>query len=99
MTETARQTLGDLGVDNVTLRTGDGWDGWPEEAPFDAINVAAAMDADPPRALERQLADGGHMVAPVGGKKQHLVLTVRSGEKFSRQQLEAVQFVPLIRET
>jgi protein-L-isoaspartate(D-aspartate) O-methyltransferase len=97
LTETARRTLSDLGIENVTLSTGDGWEGWPEEAPFDAINVAAAMGADPPHALERQLADGGRMVAPVGAKEQHLVLTERGGGRVSRRRLEAVQFVPLIR--
>jgi protein-L-isoaspartate(D-aspartate) O-methyltransferase len=99
LTETARRTLTDLGIDNVTFATGDGWEGWPDEAPFDAINVAAAMGADPPHALEHQLADGGRMVAPVGAKEQHLVLSERAGDRISRRQLEAVQFVPLIRGT
>ncbi|HSC02517.1 MAG TPA: protein-L-isoaspartate O-methyltransferase, partial [Solirubrobacteraceae bacterium] len=75
-----------------------GWQGWPEQAPFDAINVAAAMGADPPHGLEEQLADGGRMVAPVGTKEQHLVLTQRAGDRFTRLRLEAVQFVPLVRE-
>src|SRR6516162_2196083 len=65
LTETARETIERLGIDNVTFRLGDGWDGWPEHAPFDAINVAAAM-GDAPLTLEEQLADGGRMVAPVG---------------------------------
>jgi protein-L-isoaspartate(D-aspartate) O-methyltransferase len=97
LTETARQTLTDLGIDNISFRVGDGWDGWPEEAPFDAINVAAAMGDDPPRTLEKQLADGGRMVAPVGTKEQHLMLTRRVGTDFRRKRLEAVQFVPLVR--
>jgi protein-L-isoaspartate(D-aspartate) O-methyltransferase len=98
LTERAERTLADLGVDNVSFRVGDGWEGWPEESPFDAINVAAAMGDEPPRSLEEQLADGGRMVAPVGAKEQHLVLTTRSGGELSRRQLEAVQFVPLVRE-
>jgi len=96
LTETAREAIASLGIDNVTFRVGDGWNGWPEEAPFDAINVAAAMGDDPPRSLEAQLADGGRMVAPVGTKAQHLMLTTRAGDEVIRRQLEAVQFVPLV---
>jgi protein-L-isoaspartate(D-aspartate) O-methyltransferase len=97
LTESARAALTHLGIDNVSFKVGDGWEGWPEEAPFDAINVAAAMGDEPPRALEEQLAGHGRMVAPVGTKEQHLVLTTRCGGEFSRRQLEAVQFVPLVR--
>ncbi len=96
LTAEAQRTLGDLGIDNVSFRVGDGWEGWPEEAPFDAINVAAAMGDEPPRALEEQLADGGRMVAPVGTKQQHLMLSQRAGDRVSYRQLEAVQFVPLV---
>ena len=94
----AEQAIRDLGIDNVTFVVGDGWDGLPSEAPFDAINVAAASDAEP-YALERQLADGGRLVAPVGSKQQHLLLTRRSGDRLIRRQLEAVQFVPLVHGT
>ncbi len=97
LTERATSTLAALGIDNVSFKIGDGWEGWPEESQFDAINVAAAMGSEPPRSLEEQLADGGRMVAPVGAKEQHLVLTTRSGARFNRRQLEAVQFVPLVR--
>ncbi|HJS95688.1 MAG TPA: protein-L-isoaspartate(D-aspartate) O-methyltransferase [Solirubrobacteraceae bacterium] len=97
LAERAERTLAGLGVDNVSFRVGDGWEGWPEEGPFDAINVAAAMGDEPPRTLQEQLADGGRMVAPVGAKEQHLVLTARSGGELRRRQLEAVQFVPLVR--
>jgi protein-L-isoaspartate(D-aspartate) O-methyltransferase len=97
LTEIAAQALTELGVDNVTFATGDGWEGWPDEAPFDAINVAAAISDGRPRALEEQLTDHGRMVAPVGAKEQRLVLTERDGAAFSHRQLEAVQFVPLVR--
>lgn len=96
LTQSARAALNHLGIDNISFRVADGWDGWPEEAPFDAINVAAAMGDDAPRALERQLADGGRMVAPVGSKEQHLMLTRRTGGELRRERLEAVQFVPLV---
>ncbi|MBV9683756.1 MAG: protein-L-isoaspartate(D-aspartate) O-methyltransferase, partial [Solirubrobacterales bacterium] len=92
----AQDTITELGIDNVTFRVGDGWAGWPEEAPFDAINVAAATGEEPPEVLEGQVADGGRMVAPVGSREQHLMLAVRDGNRVSRRQLEAVQFVLLV---
>ncbi len=97
LTARARRTLTDLGIENVSFRVGDGWEGWPEHAPFDAINVAAATGLEIPERLEQQLADGGRMVAPVGAKEQHLTLVERDGDRFSRRRLEAVQFVPLVR--
>jgi len=97
LSETAERAIRDLGIDNVTFVVGDGWEGLPGEAPFDAINVAAATGDAEPYALERQLADGGRLVAPVGSAEQHLMLTRRSGDKLLKAQLEAVQFVPLVR--
>jgi protein-L-isoaspartate(D-aspartate) O-methyltransferase len=97
LAQSAEQALLSLGIDNVTFRVGDGWEGWPAEAPFDAINVAAATGDTVPQALEDQLADGGRMVAPVGARHQHLLLTTRAGRGVTRRQLEAVQFVPLVR--
>lgn len=99
LTARAQKTLHHLGIGNITFKIGDGSEGWPDEAPFDAINVAAAIGDEPPRTLEQQLADHGRLVAPMGAKKQHLMLTERSGERVSRLRLEAVQFVPLIRGT
>ena len=91
----AEQAVRDLGIDNVTFVVGDGSEGLLGEAPFYAINVAAATDSAL-RALEQQLADGGRLVAPVGVKHQHLMLTQRTGNRLVRRQLEAVQFVPLV---
>jgi protein-L-isoaspartate(D-aspartate) O-methyltransferase len=100
LSESARSAITELGIDNVSFHVGDGWEGWLEAAPFDAINVAAAMGDEPPRALEEQLADRGRMVAPVGTRdQQHLVLTERAGGRVSRHRLEAVQFVPLVHGT
>jgi protein-L-isoaspartate(D-aspartate) O-methyltransferase len=89
----ARENLAAAGVDNVTLVVGDGAAGLEEVAPFDAINVAAAC-RDVPPALQRQLADGGRLVAPVGGHEQRLVLLRRHGDRVERRQLERVRFVP-----
>jgi protein-L-isoaspartate(D-aspartate) O-methyltransferase len=93
----ARAALRDAGVANVTVRLGDGYRGLPEEAPFDAINVAAAARGIVPPALERQLAEGGRLVAPVGGPDgdQRLVLVRRTEGGFERSQLDPVRFVAL----
>ncbi|HTP23852.1 MAG TPA: protein-L-isoaspartate(D-aspartate) O-methyltransferase [Solirubrobacteraceae bacterium] len=96
LSATAERAVRDLGIDNVTFVVGDGADGLPGEAPFDAINVAAATGDSVPEALERQLADGGRLVAPVGSTNQHLILIRRRGDRLIRAQLEAVQFVPLV---
>jgi protein-L-isoaspartate(D-aspartate) O-methyltransferase len=92
----AAQRLRSLGVGNVTVLVGDGSRGLPDEAPFDAINVAAAAWPEVPPALERQLAPGGRLVAPVGASGQQLVLVERDGEGLTRTALEPVRFVPLI---
>jgi protein-L-isoaspartate(D-aspartate) O-methyltransferase len=84
-------------VENVTLLVGDGSRGLPAEAPFDAINVAAAAWPEIPPALERQLAPGGRLVAPVGASGQQLVLVERCGDgELARTTLDPVRFVPLI---
>jgi erythromycin esterase-like protein len=86
-----------LGYDNVVIRTGDGTEGWPENAPFDVILVAAG-GPEVPRPLCRQLAIGGRLVIPVGNRdQQRLVRVVRKSEAdFEDEDLGAVQFVPLI---
>ncbi|HEV3391749.1 MAG TPA: protein-L-isoaspartate(D-aspartate) O-methyltransferase [Solirubrobacteraceae bacterium] len=99
LTAQAERAVLDLGIDNVTFVVGDGYEGLPSEAPFDAINVAAAAGDSVPRALERQLADGGRLVAPVGSANQRLILTQRVGRRLVRRQLEPVQFVPLVHGT
>jgi protein-L-isoaspartate(D-aspartate) O-methyltransferase len=96
LTEYARANLAAAGVDNVTLVVGDGSTGLPEQAPFDAINVAAAAWEKVPAALEAQLALGGRLVAPVDGAGQRLVLVRRRQDGFHRQALEPVRFVPLV---
>jgi protein-L-isoaspartate(D-aspartate) O-methyltransferase len=83
-------------VQNVTVRTGDGTQGWPDAAPFDAINVAAACDGPLPPALLAQLADGGRLVAPVRDGDERLVVLRRRGESFERSEHGSVRFVPLV---
>ena len=92
--DSARQLLQRQGHDNVTVRVGDGYVGWPSEAPFDAIMVTAAPDHVPP-ALVEQLAEGGRLVLPVGDHYQELLrLTKREGE-IHTESLLPVRFVPM----
>jgi protein-L-isoaspartate(D-aspartate) O-methyltransferase len=97
----ADERLGRLGYDRVDVRHGDGYLGWPEQAPFDAIIVTAAPDAIP-QPLVDQLRPGGRMIIPVGpeGAVQELVL-LRKGEdgSISTESVSPVRFVPLLRET
>jgi protein-L-isoaspartate(D-aspartate) O-methyltransferase len=92
----AATTVRDLGIDNVTFVVGDGSEGWPDQAPYDAINVAAGADCLP-QALLAQLADGGRLVGPEGSGEQHLVVVRRAGDRLIRERHEAVRFVPLVR--
>jgi protein-L-isoaspartate(D-aspartate) O-methyltransferase len=90
----ARHALERLGCSNVHTRTGDGYRGWPEAAPFDAILVTAAPDHVPPALLE-QLKTGGRLVIPVGSADQDLWLYTKSAHGVERRHLMPVRFVPL----
>jgi protein-L-isoaspartate(D-aspartate) O-methyltransferase len=96
----AKNTLGDLGITNVTYRVGDGHKGWPDASPFDAILVAAAADAIPPDLIS-QLAVGGRMTLPVDQTVgQMLVCISKSGDGVIEQKnLLPVRFVPLLDDT
>ena len=97
LSEDASRNLAAAGIQNVTLVVGDGSRGLPEEAPFDAINVAAAAPEDALAALESQLAVGGRLVMPVSGWRQRLVAARRGPQGIDRRRLEEVRFVPLVR--
>jgi protein-L-isoaspartate(D-aspartate) O-methyltransferase len=87
--------LARLGYDNVHVRIGDGYRGWPEAAPFDAIVLTAAPPSVPPP-LIAQLAAGGRMVVPVGEHEQDLMLLVRQADGTVRQEkILPVRFVPM----
>ena len=90
----ARETLDRLGFE-AHLRTGDGSEGWPEAAPFDAIIVGAAA-ARVPGALLAQLADGGRLIVPVGDREQALYRIRRQGDEYTRERITGARFVPLI---
>ncbi|MGI9184903.1 MAG: protein-L-isoaspartate(D-aspartate) O-methyltransferase [Solirubrobacteraceae bacterium] len=92
----AANTLAELGLENVTCLCGDGRVGLPNQAPFDAINVAAAAGAVVPPELEAQLALGGRLVAPIGWPDQHLTRVRRGTGGVHRERLDPVRFVPLV---
>jgi len=96
--ETARANLERLGYTNVQTRIGDGYQGWAEHAPFDAIIVTAAPDHAPP-ALIAQLKPEGRMVIPVGSLDQELMVLVKHADgTITTTTVAPVRFVPLIRE-
>jgi protein-L-isoaspartate(D-aspartate) O-methyltransferase len=92
----AASVIDELGLDNVSFIVGDGWEGYPPAAPFDAINIAAAIGDEEPRTLQEQLGPGGRMVAPVGGSEQRLMVARKTASGLSRTELEGVRFVPLV---
>ena len=94
--ERARKQLRALRVRNVRLRHGDGLDGWASEAPFDLILGAAAPERLPTQLLE-QLAPGGRLILPVGGKQQKLMIVTATPEGYVEEVIEEVNFVPMVR--
>jgi protein-L-isoaspartate(D-aspartate) O-methyltransferase len=94
LAEHAVGTLTRLGVRNVKVRTGDGYQGWPDAAPFDAIVVTAAPDHIP-QPLVDQLVIGGRMVLPVGREEQNLIVVTRTSEGASARHEIPVLFVPM----
>ena len=83
-------------VSAAAFEVGDGYQGLPERAPFDAINVAAAAGESVAETLERQLEPGGRLVMPIGESDQHLMLSRRTPDGIVRVKLEPVRFVPLV---
>ena len=92
----ARDRLHQLGYPNVTVREGDGYKGWQEQAPFDGILLTAAPPAIPP-ALVAQLSSGGRLVAPEGpaGNQELVVLEKKADGKIRRRSVAPVMFVPM----
>lgn len=95
---TAAQRLDRLGYDAVTVKQADGYYGWEEHAPYDAIVVTAAAEHVPPPLIE-QLKDGGRMVIPVGSPfyTQTLMLVEKEGDQVTTRSLTPVRFVPFTR--
>ena len=98
LAQEAKEALSAAGITNVSIMVGDGTLGWRPYAPYDAILVSAASP-DIPQPLLEQLADGGRLVIPTGGRDtQHLLLVTRQGNEYTRQKLADVRFVPLVGE-
>ena len=96
LSDVAAKRLDLLGYDNVHLRVGDGYNGWAEHAPFDAIIVTAAPPEVPQKLIE-QLADGGRMVVPVGTNYQELLLIEKEDGETSKRVITTVRFVPMVK--
>jgi protein-L-isoaspartate(D-aspartate) O-methyltransferase len=94
LADSARNLLREMGYKNVQVKTGNGYLGWPEHAPFDAIIVTAAPD-EVPQALVDQLAVGGKMIVPVGSKFQQMVIITRSKSGVVERRTIPVAFVPM----
>jgi protein-L-isoaspartate(D-aspartate) O-methyltransferase len=95
--ERAKTTLAEKGYNNVHVRIGDGYQGWPEQAPFDAIIVTCAPES-PPEPLVAQLAVGGRMCIPLGpdgGIQKLVLLTKKADGSLQRRDIEPVRFVPM----
>lgn len=94
--EKANKILESLGYDNIHTRQGDGYFGWPEAAPFDAIMITAAIDHIPPPLL-KQLKDGGKLTLPLGNPftYQNLVRVTKKGDDLIVKQITGVLFVPM----
>ncbi len=98
LAKTAEATLQRLGYKNVHLKAGDGYQGWPEEAPFDAIIVTCAPDKVPQPLID-QLKDSGRMVIPVGERvAQQLYLLEKKNGQLKESATLPVRFVPMLRE-
>ncbi len=92
----AERLLNQLGYKNIKVRCGDGYQGWPEYAPFDAIIVTCAPP-DIPQALIDQLADGGRLVLPLGEEVQELKVLVKKKGKIEIEDIIPVRFVPMVK--
>ncbi len=94
--EGADKLLKEIGYMNIQVRIGDGYQGWPEHAPFDAIIVTCAP-ASIPKPLEEQLAEGGRMIIPVGHDyTQELILMEKKEGKLQQKSVLPVRFVPMV---
>lgn len=95
LAELAAKNIAKTGYKNIQLRYGDGYSGWPEKAPFDAIVLTAAPPSIP-EPLKQQLKIGGRLIAPVGEDAQKLIRIKRTGEdQFEETTLIDVRFVPM----
>lgn len=100
LAESARETLKELGYENVYVKAESGEKGWPEAAPFDAMMITAGVEGEVPQALFDQLKKGGVLVAPVGGgyDKQMTRFTKGDNSKLDKEEFGVFHFVPFVEE-
>ena len=96
LADRARRALAETGYRNVDVRTGDGYLGWPDHAPFDRI-IATAAPPDIPKRLVDQLAVGGIMVMPVGTGYQEIVIISKTAQGVTQKRTIEVRFVPMVK--
>jgi len=94
LAERARQTLADLGYGAVSVRAGDGHEGWPEHAPYDAAYLTCAAESFPEAVIE-QVREGGRLLAPIGDGRQRLVYAEKRNGTLRREEGSRVRFVPM----
>ena len=94
LAERARETLATLGYGAVSVRVGDGRDGWPEHAPYDAAYLTCAASELPPAVVD-QVRDGGRLLAPVGNGSQRLVYAEKRDGELDRENRGGVRFVTM----
>jgi protein-L-isoaspartate(D-aspartate) O-methyltransferase len=98
LVEDAKDLFRDLGYHNIYVKQGDGYQGWPEHAPFDAI-IVTCSPTQVPKPLVAQLAEGGRFIIPVGRKfAQSLVLIRKQKGRLTQEKVLPVRFVPMINE-
>ena len=98
LAEKARRTLSQLGYENIKVKTGDGYQGWAENAPYDAIIVTAAPEQIPQPLID-QLATNGKMVIPVGTWYQDIVVLTKTPDRIVKKKTIPVRFVPMRRKS
>lgn len=96
LADEARKMLAEMGYKNISVKAGDGFEGWSEHAPFDKIILTCAVNEIPP-ALVEQLKEGGRIIAPLGeiGSVQQLVMATKKGGELKHRELLPVRFVPM----
>lgn len=96
LADEARKLLAEMGYKNISVKAGDGFEGWSENAPFDKIILTCAVKEIPP-ALVEQLKEGGRIIAPLGeiGSVQQLVMATKKGGELKHRELLPVRFVPM----
>lgn len=95
LAESSTDRLGRLGYQNVVVKWGDGYLGWPEHAPFDRIIITAAPPEIPEKLIE-QLSVGGRMIVPVGSRYQELILITKNRKGIQQKRIIPVRFVPMV---